>query len=243
MSGTVEVGVLCELLDLVVEPLSSFRGTRLGALGAKGIGRGATAVESLTLGAIWQGLGASIGLTWRLEPEVGVDLRAGGISCWKVSNAGSTDVAPVCAVSPHVWDTVAACVDDEVRIPACSSELLRHELDVVMFGVASVPLAFELAWVFTACFTLVLAIQAIVIPVGTSAPWARLSEWLVVGDVSCESTEVVEGHSFHDLDELGHVVRPSEPSTVSGIKVHGGTGSLSCKCGDCILDTLLVCLL
>ena len=95
-------------------------------------------------------MGATIRFTWCLEPEVGVDLGVTGISSWEASNACSTSVAPVGAVLSHVSNTIAACVDDDVWIPAGSSKLLREKLYVVELRVASVPLAFELAWVFTA---------------------------------------------------------------------------------------------
>ena len=103
--------------------------------------------------------------------------------------------------------------------------MLGHKLDVVMFRVASVPLAFELAWVFAACLTLVLAVQAVVISARSLAlPRAHLSQRLIVGDISGKASKFLVWKLLDNVDKLGHIIGPAEPASVAGVEVERGRG-------------------
>ena len=65
---------------------------------------------------------------------------------------------------------------------------------------------------------LVLVVQAKVISVVATLPWAHFYEWLVISDVGGETTEFLIRQFPHDVHEFVDIVGPAKPSTVGSIK-------------------------
>jgi len=143
------------------------------------------------------------------------------VSRWEKSDASVADVAPIGAAVSHISHTVSAGVDDELSVEANSAHLLLHELNVVELGVGSIPLTGEIAGVLTARLVLIVVIEAVIVSFVATFPWTHLTDRLVVGDVCCEATELLVWQISDDFDECSHVVSPSEPSTMSTVKIKG----------------------
>jgi hypothetical protein len=90
---------------------------------------------------------------------------------------------------------------------------------------------------------LVLTVQAEVVSMAIPYPWALDSERLVVGNIGGETAKLAVWQFFHNRCELSNVVFPSEPATVSSIKVHRSTRGLLSKRVDGIFNAFLVRLL
>jgi len=130
-----------------------------------------------------------------------------GSRCRESTDSSISDVAPVGAAVSHVCHTVSSSVDNELRIEADCAHLLLKELDIVQLCVGSIPFSRQIAWVLAARLILIIVVKAVIISVIISfLPWAHLTDWLVVCNVSREAAKFLVRQIVDDVDECGHVV-------------------------------------
>lgn len=141
--------------------------------------------------------------------------------------------------------SIAASVNDDVGIHAqFSLRSMVKLLGEVELIVSRVVLAQQLAWICTAARVLVLAIEAIAIPVWLPwiwLPWTHLAQGLVAGYICGEATNLVprQVKLFQCRHILHHVVVPTDPSAMRCIDVNSGV-CLGCQLVERILGTFLV---
>jgi len=111
-----------------------------------------------------------------------------------MTDASTSDIAPISAVSSHGTLSIAACVDDEVwRVSSFDLESMRQLLHVVHLVVCRIPLCLKTAGISAALVRLVLAHQAVVVSCASSCnPGAHDSKGLIVGYICTEAPKVGE---------------------------------------------------
>mmetsp|Transcript_33292 Transcript_33292/g.59768 ORF Transcript_33292/g.59768 Transcript_33292/m.59768 type:complete len:282 (-) Transcript_33292:331-1176(-) len=230
--------ILCQLLDLVVEPLACLGCPWLAAFGAEAVWRAAVCVEARTLRTIRQHLRAAIRLTWCLQPVVRVkQVLLGRGRGRHQAHASTADVAPVRTVGTHVSNTIAASVDDHVRLKARNA--FRHGLaqvqGIVELVLRGIPFREQAAGVRAASVLWVSAVQAVVVR------WADTSQGLVPGHIAGKATEVVcNVQALDGLHVVRHVVGPPQPASMTSIQVDSRLGVSSRQALHGVADSLLV---
>ena len=232
------VCILGQLLNLVIKPFPGFGCTGLSASAADRIFRPAERIEPCALRSVWQLLRAAIALAGSFQPHVGIDqIWQRGLDGRDGPNAGTSDIAPVCAVLPHVCNPVAARVDEEVRREAgnrladCRCKLLN----VIELVVCRVVLRLQPARVCAAWIRLVLAVQA---PLRLRA---RDTKRLVVCYVGREPAEFAPDiQRGNAVREQRNVVRPAQPSAVRSVEVLDCGRARLCKRVDRVRNARLV---
>ncbi len=110
-------------------------------------------------------MGASVRLTWWLEPVIGIDnVRRSSVCCRSYTNTSASCIAPVCTVLSHAGLSISTSVDHKVRLViSFNFEGIGEHLNVVKLIVTRVPLRLKFAWISATFVTLMLAVETIVI--------------------------------------------------------------------------------
>mmetsp|Transcript_52143 Transcript_52143/g.153915 ORF Transcript_52143/g.153915 Transcript_52143/m.153915 type:complete len:487 (-) Transcript_52143:221-1681(-) len=236
-----EGGVLRELLDLVVVPLTGLGGARLARAGAEGVG-GPTHLVTVDAGAGGGVARAAVGLARRLDPEERVDDgRDGCVRRGQVARALAARVAPVRATRARVGHAVAPGVDDVVggELGDGALQLLCEGLHVVVFILAIVVLGDEPARVRAAAAAASGAVGVHVLVKGGRG--TRRAEGLVVGDVGGEATdETIDLEQLHEGRECLRVVGPAKPAAVRRVHVQRGRRRERSQLVDGVGDAFVV---
>lgn len=120
--------------------------------------------------------------------------------------------------------------------------MVEQSLNEIQFVVSGIVLRSQSARIGARNVGRMLAVQAVAVAeTRVRLPRAHHTEWLVVGNVGCETPHFVERQIpvFEKSNVRGHVVIPTQPAAMGSIQVQGCI--CGCKLFQCICDTVMVC--